>query len=112
VAFTLLALAVKSAVMFFAGTALSGAGFGSSFQGGIRTVVPESPRISGPGAVLLFAVSYLGLGVPRSGRRHPHGPRPACPDPRRRVLRAALIVPAVLALLALLRVGRKERKRS
>ena len=63
-AFTLLALAVKPAVVFFAGTALGGAGFGGSFQGGIRTVVPESPRITGPGAVLLFTVAYLGLGVP------------------------------------------------
>jgi hypothetical protein len=37
---------------------------GSSFQGGIRTVVPRVAEHERAGAVLLFTVSYLGLGVP------------------------------------------------
>jgi hypothetical protein len=64
VAFTLLALAVRPTAVFFAGPALSGVGSASSLQRGIRTVVPGSPRMSGASAVLLFAVAYLGLGVP------------------------------------------------
>src|SRR5258708_10770986 len=65
VAITLLALTVKSAAVFFAGTAISGVGFGSGFQGGIRTVVPRVAAHERAGVLsLLFVVSYLGLGVP------------------------------------------------
>ena len=40
VAVTVLAVSLGSAAVFFAGSAIAGAGFGSGFQGGIRTVVP------------------------------------------------------------------------
>jgi hypothetical protein len=51
--------------VFFAGSAIAGAGFGSGFQGGIRMVVPLAAAHERAGLVsLLYVVSYLGLGVP------------------------------------------------
>jgi hypothetical protein len=65
VAITLIALETGSAPLFFAGTAVSGIGFGSGFQGGIRTVVPQAAPQERAGVLsLLFVISYLGLGVP------------------------------------------------
>ena len=65
VAITLVALSTGSAALFFAGTAVSGIGFGTGFQGGIRTVVPAAAPHERAGVLsLLFTVSYLGLGVP------------------------------------------------
>lgn len=111
VAVTLLALTVRSAAVFFAGTALSGAGFGSGFQGGIRTVVPRVAAHERAGVLsLLFVVSYLGLGVPAvaAGFLAVHGPGLIGAA---RYYGAALILLAALALLALVRTDRKERKR-
>ena len=65
VAVTMLALSIASTPLFFAGTAISGAGFGSGFQGGLRTVVPQAAAHERAGVLsLLYIVSYLGLGVP------------------------------------------------
>jgi hypothetical protein len=65
VAVTMLGLGISSTPLFFAGTAISGAGFGSGFQGGIRTVVPRAAAHQRAGVLsLLYIVSYLGLGVP------------------------------------------------
>ena len=65
VAITLIALSVGSAGLFFAGTAVSGIGFGAGFQGGIRTVVPQAAPHERAGVLsLLFVVSYLGMGIP------------------------------------------------
>jgi hypothetical protein len=65
VAVTVLAVSLGSAAVFFAGTAIAGVGFGSGFQGGIRTVVPLAAAHQRAGLVsLLYVVSYLGLGVP------------------------------------------------
>ena len=65
VAITLIALGVGSVGLFFAGTAVSGIGFGAGFQGGIRTVVPLAAPHERAGVLsLLFVVSYLGMGVP------------------------------------------------
>jgi len=65
VAITLAALGTGSAPLFFAGTAVSGIGFGSGFQGGIRTVVPVAAARDRAGVLsLLFVISYLGMGVP------------------------------------------------
>jgi predicted MFS family arabinose efflux permease len=112
VAITLLALTVGSAAVFFAGTAVSGAGFGSGFQGGIRTVVPRVAAHERAGVLsLLFVISYLGLGVPAvaAGYLATHG---AGLIGAARYYGAALIVLAVFALLALVRAERKEGKRS
>ncbi len=68
VAITLAALAAGSVALFFVGTAVSGIGFGSGFQGGIRTVVPLAAPHERAGVLsLLFTISYLGLGVPAVG---------------------------------------------
>jgi Major Facilitator Superfamily len=65
VAITLIALGAGSVALFFAGTAVSGVGFGAGFQGGIRTVVPEAAPHERAGVLsLLFVISYLGMGVP------------------------------------------------
>jgi hypothetical protein len=65
VAITLIALGVGSVGLFFAGTAVSGIGFGAGFQGGIRTVVPQAAPHERSGVLsLLFVISYLGMGVP------------------------------------------------
>ena len=65
VAVTVMAVSLGSAAVFFAGSAIAGAGFGSGFQGGIRLVVPLAAAHERAGVVsLLYVVSYLGLGVP------------------------------------------------
>ncbi len=65
VAVTVMAVSLGSVVVFFAGSVIAGAGFGSGFQGGIRTVVPLAAAHERAGLVsLLYVVSYLGLGVP------------------------------------------------
>src|ERR1700745_105526 len=65
VAVTVLAVSLDSTAVFFAGSAIAGAGFGSGFQGGIRMVVPLAAAHQRAGLVsLLYVVSYLGLGVP------------------------------------------------
>ena len=62
---TVIAVSLGSVAVFFAGSAIAGAGFGSGFQGGIRTVVPlAAPRERAGLVSLLYVVSYLGLGVP------------------------------------------------
>ena len=51
--------------MFFAGTAIAGVGFGSGFQGGIRTVMPLPLPHERAGVLsVLYVVSYLGMGLP------------------------------------------------
>jgi MFS family permease len=106
VAVTLVALDVRSIALFFLGTAIGGIGFGSGFQGGIRTVVPRAAAHERSGVLsLLYTVSYLGMGLPaviagflvvRGGglidTAYEYG--------------AALIVLAVLALAGLLRTRR------
>jgi hypothetical protein len=65
VAVTIMAVNLGSVAVFFAGSAIAGAGFGISFQGGIRLVMPLAAAHERAGVVsLLYVVSYLGLGVP------------------------------------------------
>ena len=79
VAITLAALAAGSPALFFAGTAVSGIGFGSGFQGGIRTVVPQAARHERAGLLsVLFTISYLGMGVPAVGAGASRYTAPAC----------------------------------
>jgi hypothetical protein len=62
---TVMAVGLGSAAVFFAGSAIAGAGFGCGFQGGIRMVVPLAAAHERAGLIsLLYVVSYLGLGVP------------------------------------------------
>ncbi|MFE2428169.1 MFS transporter [Streptomyces sp. NPDC059373] len=65
VALTLLSIRSGLPALFFVGTAVAGVGFGSGFQGGIRTVMPLTKAHESSGVLsLLFVVSYLGMGVP------------------------------------------------
>ena len=108
-AVTLVALSTGSAALFFAGTAVSGIGFGSGFQGGIRTVVPAAAPHERAGVLsLLFVVSYLGLGGPAvaAGFLAVHG---AGVTGAARDYGAALIVLAAFALAALSRPRRAVR---
>lgn len=65
VGITLIGLDLNSVVVFFLGTAISGVGFGSGFQGGIRTVMPLPLPHERAGVLsVLYVVSYLGMGLP------------------------------------------------
>ena len=105
---TVLAVSLGSAPAFFVGTVIAGAGFGSGFQGSIRTVVPLAAAHQRAALVsLLYLVSYLGLGVPAvlAGFGVVHGGglvSSTC------VYGAALIALAVLALFGLLKNGRVQ----
>jgi MFS family permease len=110
VAVTLVALGTGLAWLFFAGTAVSGVGFGSGFQGGIRTVVPVAAPHERAGVLsLLFTVSYLGMGVPAvaAGFLAVHG---AGLTGAARDYGAALIVLAALAFAALSRTRRPRTR--
>jgi MFS family permease len=62
---TLVSIGVSSAAGFFVGSAISGVGFGSGFQGGIRLVMPLARPHERAGVLsLLYVVSYLGMGLP------------------------------------------------
>ena len=62
---TLVGLDLGSTAVFFAGTAIAGVGFGSGFQGGIRTVMPLPLPHERAGVLsVLYVVSYLGMGLP------------------------------------------------
>ena len=105
VAVTVAGVSLGSAAMFFAGSAIAGAGFGSGFQGGIRIVVPLAAPHQRAGLVsLLYLVSYLGLGVPAvlAGFGVVHG---GGLIDTARYYGAAVIALAALALVGLLRRG-------
>jgi MFS family permease len=58
-------LSYHSATAFFLGTALAGSGFGTGFQGAIKTVVPlAAPQERGGVLSVIFVVSYLAMGLP------------------------------------------------
>ena len=76
VATTLAAIDLGSTVLFFIGTAVAGVGFGSGFQGGIRTVMPLLHAHERAGVLsVLYIVSYLGMGLPAVPRRSARRPR-------------------------------------
>ena len=59
------ALSYHSATAFFFATAVAGMGFGSSFQGAVRTVVPFAATHERAGVLsVIFVVSYLAMGLP------------------------------------------------
>jgi hypothetical protein len=54
-----------SGAVFFAGTSIAGMGFGTGFQGAIRSVVPIAAPHERAGVLsIVFVVSYLSMGVP------------------------------------------------
>ncbi|HEY1539856.1 MAG TPA: MFS transporter [Solirubrobacteraceae bacterium] len=65
VAITLLAVAQRSGIAFFAGTVVAGVGFGAGFQGGLRTVLPLAAAHERAGVLsIVYAVCYLAMGLP------------------------------------------------
>jgi hypothetical protein len=62
------ALGAQSAGGFFVATALAGSGFGASFQGAVRMVLPTAKAHERAGVLsVMFVVSYLAMGVPVIG---------------------------------------------
>jgi predicted MFS family arabinose efflux permease len=65
VAFTLAAVAHSAVAAFFVGTTITGAGFGASFQGAIRSVLPQAEPHQRAGLLsVLYVISYLAMGLP------------------------------------------------
>lgn len=61
----LASLPAATTVAFFVGTAIAGVGFGTGFQGSIRTVVAHAAAHERAGVLsIIFVVSYLAMGVP------------------------------------------------
>jgi hypothetical protein len=59
------ALATRSVPLFLLGTAIAGAGFGTAFQGALRTLVAPLAAHQRAGVLsVLFILSYLAMGVP------------------------------------------------
>ena len=109
VALTLLSIRSGTPALFFVGTAVAGVGFGSGFQGGIRTVMPLTKAHESTGVLsLLFVVSYLGMGVPSviAGLLVVHGGGLITTSEEYGVVVIAL---TILALGALLLSGRQRR---
>jgi predicted MFS family arabinose efflux permease len=51
--------------VFFAGTSIAGMGFGTGFQGAVRSIVPFAAPHERAGVLsIVFIVSYLSMGVP------------------------------------------------
>lgn len=65
VSVVLVALPAGSVELFFVGTAVAGIGFGTGFQGSVRTVVAHAAPHERAGVLaVVFIVSYLAMGVP------------------------------------------------
>jgi MFS family permease len=65
VALTLFALSSGSPALFFLGTSVAGAGFGTGFQGAIRNLIPNAPVHARAGVLsVIFLISYLSMGAP------------------------------------------------
>ncbi|MCK9893567.1 MFS transporter [Frankia sp. AgB32] len=59
------AITAGSVTGYLVATAVAGVGFGSSLQGGVRTVTPLASPEQRPGLLsAVFVVSYAGLGIP------------------------------------------------
>ena len=62
---TLVGINASSSLLFFAGTVIAGGGFGASFQGGIRMVMPHAEAHQRAGLLsVIYSISYIGLGAP------------------------------------------------
>ncbi|MGV9349957.1 MFS transporter [Streptomyces spiralis] len=101
---------IPSVIGFFVGGAISGFGFGSGFQGGIRLVVPQVEAHERAGVLsLLYVVCYVGLGVPAviGGVLVVHGGGLVQTS---REYGAAVVVLALVALTGLLLHGRRAER--
>jgi MFS family permease len=58
-------VAHQSATLFFGGTFIAGSGFGTAFQGAIRSVVPLALPGERAGVLsIVYVISYLAMGLP------------------------------------------------
>jgi hypothetical protein len=65
VGITVWSLPHHSLATFFAGTSIAGIGFGTGFQGAVRSIVPFAAPHERAGVLsIVFIVSYLSMGVP------------------------------------------------
>jgi MFS family permease len=65
VGLTVWTLPAHSLALFFLGTVIAGMGFGTGFQGAVRTIVPHAAAHERAGVLsIVFIISYLALGVP------------------------------------------------
>ena len=103
VALVLGALSYRSAPAFFLGTAIAGSGFGTGFQGAIKTVVPLAAPQERAGVLsVIFVISYLAMGVPAVIAGYLVARQGDLPTTARE-FGAVVIVLATLALLGTLR---------
>ena len=73
---SLIAISTTSSPVFFLGLVVAGAGFGTTFQGVIRTIVPFATARERAGVLsVLYVIAYLAMGVPAviGGFRFVHG---------------------------------------
>jgi hypothetical protein len=76
VGLTLAAIPTSSALAFFTGAVVAGGGFGATFQGAIRMVVPQAEPHERAGVLsIVYIIAYLAMGVPAvlGGVRAVHG---------------------------------------
>ena len=65
VALTVFALPRSAIALFFLGTAVAGVGFGTGFQGAVRSVIQSAAPHERAGTLsIVFIISYLAMGVP------------------------------------------------
>ena len=65
VAIAVASVPYSAIVLFFLGTAIAGIGFGASFQGAVRTVVPLAAPHERAGVLsIVFIICYIAMGVP------------------------------------------------
>ena len=73
---TLVGIAGHSLAIFFLGAVVAGAGFGSGFQGAVRSVMPLAAPHERAGVLsIVYVLSYFALGLPAvvGGYRVMHG---------------------------------------
>ncbi len=106
---TLLGMEAKSSLVFFIGAVIAGSGFGSGFQGVVRTVVPLAAPHERSGLLsAVYVVSYLALGLPAviGGFLIVHGGL----LPAAREYGAAVMLLAAVALVAVARPERRKER--
>jgi predicted MFS family arabinose efflux permease len=107
VAVVLASLSLDSLAVFMLGTAIAGAGFGTAFQGAIRSVVAAAAPTERAGVLsLLFVLSYLAMGAPAIAA----GARFAATGDIMATAREFGI--AILGLATLALIGGRSRRRS
>jgi hypothetical protein len=62
------ALSLHSTLLFFAGLATTGVGFGTGFQGALRSIVSQAHADERAGVLsVIFVIAYLSMGLPAMG---------------------------------------------